>query len=409
MIEHMQLMMHKMGAHVDKLKDLLDPDDLEAKLKAAMDSEYNPNLDLSKQIGVKTFDTGINRLIDYLKILNNNYELWIRCICKDGETWSPKKGICCPAGHTVDPATGDCKIVGCTGGKVRQADGSCECPDGTLEINGVCIACAKIPGHALDSAGKCVKCDDPNEVVKGHCVPKCPTGTKRNTDGICVPVDCPPGQMRDASGNCVPIPPKLELNKHVKCDIIRYLVKILSLYSLRSLTTKGVGPFPYPDLNIGDIQEEKDGVRLYPPITQANLDTLKKFGSEIVEPLTANLPSVLNIKIPTLPMLINKSPIKTVILPENENDEQTGGKKEKKLVSELFSNIVIPNWALCYDNPLHYFKYDYTKDDDDEVIEDDLHNKLLDLVKHSNKNNKNKFTKRKREKNKNKGKKTKKY
>jgi hypothetical protein len=109
---------------------------------------------------------------------------------------------------------------------------------------------------------------------------------------------------------------------------------------------------------------------------------------------------------------LNKSPIKTVILPENENDEQTGGKKEKKLVSELFSNIVIPNWALCYDNPLHYFKYDDTKDDDDEVIEDDLHNKLLDLVKHSNKNNKNnknKFTKRKREKNKNKGKKTKKY
>ena len=310
MIEHMQEMMHKMGAHVDKLKDLLDPADLKEKLMAEMNSEYNPNLDLSEQTGVAVFDTGINRLIDYLKILNSKYELWIRCICKDGETWNPKKGICCPVGYKVNPATGDCEIADCEGGKVRQADGSCKCPPGTLEQNGVCTRCAEIRGHALDASGNCVKCDDPNEDVKGHCVPKCPIGTKRNTDGICVPVDCPPGEMRDASGNCVPIPPKLELNKHVKCDIIRYLVKILSLYSLRSLTTRGVGPFPYPDLNIGDIQEEKDGVRLYPPITQANLDTLKKFGSEIVEPLNANLPSVLGKQIPSLPMLINNSPIK---------------------------------------------------------------------------------------------------
>ncbi|NDB85901.1 MAG: hypothetical protein EB127_24860, partial [Alphaproteobacteria bacterium] len=221
MIEHMRKMMNKMGDHVDKLKDLLDPADLKEKLMAEMNSEYNPNLDLSKQIGVAVFDTGINRLIDYLNILNSKYDLWIRCICKDGETWNPKKGICCPVGYKVNPATGDCEIADCEGGKVRKTPaGPCECPDGTLEINGVCTECANIPGHALDSAGKCVKCDDPNEDVKGHCVPKCPTGTKRNTDGICVPVDCPPGEMRDASGNCVPIPPKLELNKHVKCDII---------------------------------------------------------------------------------------------------------------------------------------------------------------------------------------------
>jgi hypothetical protein len=314
MIEHMRKMMNKMGDHVDKLKDLLDPADLEEKLKAAMDSEYDKDQpDLSKQKGVAVFDIGINRLIDYLNILNNNYKLWIRCICKDGETWNPKKGICCPVGHKVNPATGDCEIADCEGGKVRQADGSCKCPPGTLEQNGVCTRCAEIRGHALDASGNCVKCDDPNEDVKGHCVPKCPTGTKRNTDGICVPVDCPPGEIRDASGNCVPIPPKLELNEHVKCDIIRYLVKILSLYSLRSFTTRGVGPFPYPDLNIGDIQEEKDGVRLYPPITQANLDTLKKFGSEIVVPLNANLPSVLDKQIPSLPKLINNSPIQDTI------------------------------------------------------------------------------------------------
>ena len=96
------------------------------------------------------------------------------------------------------------------------------------------------------------------------------------------------------------------------------------------------------------------------------------------------------------------SPIMTV------NSDQLGGTNEK--VSDLFNNLVIPNWTLSYNNRLTGGKYNEIEkkinDSDDDVIDDDLHEKLLDLVKqHEIKAQKAKSNKRvtKRIKNKNAG------
>ena len=71
------------------------------------------------------------------------------------------------------------------------------------------------------------------------------------------------------------------------------------------------------------------------------------------------------------------SPIMTV------NSEQFGGKNEK--VSDLFNNLVIPNWTLSYNNRLVGGKYNEIEknidNDEDDIVDDDLHEKLLDLVK----------------------------
>ena len=77
------------------------------------------------------------------------------------------------------------------------------------------------------------------------------------------------------------------------------------------------------------------------------------------------------------------SPIMTI----NSPNEMTGGSSDK--VSDLFDNLVVPNWALTYNNRIIGGKYedhheDTDDDDDDEgndVIDDDLYDKLLDLVK----------------------------
>jgi len=325
MVEHMQLMMNKMGKHVNQLKDLLDPADLDIMLNAPMDPNYNEaELVLSKQKGVATFDIGINRLIDYLHILDNNYKQWIRCICKNpGETWSPKKKTCCPAGHTVDPATGDCKIVGCTGGKVRQADGSCECPDGTLEINGVCTECHNIPGHALDDTGKCVKCDDPNENFNGHCVPKCPPGHRRAPDGSCEPIPPPPScpspkvgippnctcpspqfDGENSAGTCIKCNPgenwvaasnqcvseerQLELEPAIQEDLMRHLADVIDTYSGGRGTTAA-----YPEVRSNPAN--RDLYRMFPNDADFNqaLASIKIYGSRLMTHATANLNSIL--------------------------------------------------------------------------------------------------------------------
>jgi hypothetical protein len=73
------------------------------------------------------------------------------------------------------------------------------------------------------------------------------------------------------------------------------------------------------------------------------------------------------------------SPIKTL-----NTDEQTGGNK----VSDLFDNIVVPNWAYSSGKMFgaNNEKHDDTKyeqdSDEDDYISDDIHEKLLDLVKH---------------------------
>ena len=94
-------------------------------------------------------------------------------------------------------------------------------------------------------------------------------------------------------------------------------------------------------------------------------------------------------------MKAGMSPIMTI------NNEQFGGESDK--VSDLFNNLVIPNWTLTYNNRIVGGKYkDIEKnkldtDEEDDVIHDDLHDKLLDLVRKHNetiKNKKQKVTRR---------------
>ena len=72
------------------------------------------------------------------------------------------------------------------------------------------------------------------------------------------------------------------------------------------------------------------------------------------------------------------SPIMTL----NTPDSMIGGGNK---VSDLFNDLVVPNWVLSYNNRIVGGKYNEIEHDDsdseDEVLEDDLHEKLLDLVK----------------------------
>ena len=80
-------------------------------------------------------------------------------------------------------------------------------------------------------------------------------------------------------------------------------------------------------------------------------------------------------------MKSNMSPIMTF----NSPDSMIGGNK----VSDLFNDLVVPNWVLSYNNRIvgggkyKEVNHDDTESDD-EVIQDDLHEKLLDLVKQHN-------------------------
>ena len=81
-------------------------------------------------------------------------------------------------------------------------------------------------------------------------------------------------------------------------------------------------------------------------------------------------------------MKAGMSPIMTMNSPDNMVGGSTGQ------VSDLFNNLVVPNWALSYSNRIVGGKYknrdeDSSSDDEeeDEVIDDDLYEKLLDLVK----------------------------
>jgi hypothetical protein len=78
-------------------------------------------------------------------------------------------------------------------------------------------------------------------------------------------------------------------------------------------------------------------------------------------------------------MKAGMSPIMTV------NTEQIGGGEK---VSDLFNDLVIPNWTLSYNNRIVGGKYKEVEHDDsdeeDDVVDDDLHEKLLELVKEHN-------------------------
>jgi hypothetical protein len=69
------------------------------------------------------------------------------------------------------------------------------------------------------------------------------------------------------------------------------------------------------------------------------------------------------------------SPILTVNKPL-----QSGGSTK---VSDLFNDLVIPNWALSYNMTGGEYKDDTSDSDNeyDDYIDDDLHDKLLDLVR----------------------------
>jgi len=75
------------------------------------------------------------------------------------------------------------------------------------------------------------------------------------------------------------------------------------------------------------------------------------------------------------------SPIITL----NQSNIIGGGTNESK-VSDLFNNLVVPNWSLSYNyknggsnNILN--KKIHNEENDDDMIEDSLHDKLLNLVK----------------------------
>ena len=86
------------------------------------------------------------------------------------------------------------------------------------------------------------------------------------------------------------------------------------------------------------------------------------------------------------------SPIVTI------NNEQHGGSNK---VSDLFSSdLVVPNWTYTYNPDVKMGgkksnKFD-CEDEDDEVIDDELHDKLLDLVKVHESELKKKFKKTKK-------------
>ena len=75
---------------------------------------------------------------------------------------------------------------------------------------------------------------------------------------------------------------------------------------------------------------------------------------------------------------VNSIMMKAGMSPIMTLNNQTGGDSNK--VSDLFESLVVPNWALSYNNKIIGGAY---KDNDssDEEIDDDLHDKLLGLVK----------------------------
>ena len=87
-------------------------------------------------------------------------------------------------------------------------------------------------------------------------------------------------------------------------------------------------------------------------------------------------------------MKAGMSPIMTINNNHNEQSLQSGGS-----VSDLFDSLVIPSWALSYNNNTlsggssirKEYDEDNIKNDEsdesDEEIDDDLHDKLLELVK----------------------------
>lgn len=100
----------------------------------------------------------------------------------------------------------------------------------------------------------------------------------------------------------------------------------------------------------------------------------------------------------------NIAPIQTIIV-----ENQKGGSASSQQVSDLFGNLVVPNWALNYNFPHNIFNsnYDNNEDNETEDINEDLHDKLFHFI-HYHKNEKDKKNNKKTKKFKKYNKKTKK-
>jgi len=102
------------------------------------------------------------------------------------------------------------------------------------------------------------------------------------------------------------------------------------------------------------------------------------FNNDIKEGIHSGGFNVKSIMMRSGMMRAGMSPIMTV----NTNQIGSGEK-----VSDLFDDLVIPNWTLSYNNRITGGKYkevEHDSDSEDDVVDDDLHEKLLELVKEHN-------------------------
>ena len=93
---------------------------------------------------------------------------------------------------------------------------------------------------------------------------------------------------------------------------------------------------------------------------------------------------------------VNSIMMKAGMSPIMTLNTQYGGGSDK--VSDLFNNLVIPNWALSYANKMGGSTYKNESDDDesDDDIDDDLHDKLVNLARHHENNKENKLGNKKK-------------
>jgi hypothetical protein len=99
---------------------------------------------------------------------------------------------------------------------------------------------------------------------------------------------------------------------------------------------------------------------------------------------------------------VNSIMMKSGLSPIMTLNTHLGGGDSNK-VSDLFQSLVIPNWALTYGNKVggEYKDRNDEDSDSDSDIDDELHDKLIGLVrehenklKQQNQNNKNKKTRK---------------
>jgi hypothetical protein len=91
---------------------------------------------------------------------------------------------------------------------------------------------------------------------------------------------------------------------------------------------------------------------------------------------------------------VNSIMLKMGLSPLATLNKQSGGAQ----VSDMFDGIVIPNWAFTHDmtaGAKSIYNPDIETDQiDDEVVHDDIYDKLLDLVTHYDKKHPKKQTKK---------------